>query len=85
MTVSGDTLLRIMRATSAPPLPPRQILGVDDCAFRKGRTYGTILVDLERHCPIDILSDSTAETLANWLREHPRVQIITWDRALDDA
>lgn len=85
MTGSGDTLLRIMRATSAPPLPPPQILDVDDCAFRKGRTYGTILVNLEQHRPIAILPDRAAETLANWLREHPRVQIITRNRALDYA
>ncbi|NJO82164.1 MAG: transposase, partial [Blastochloris sp.] len=50
-----------------------------------GRTYGTILLDLERRCPSDLLPDRTAATLATCLRGHPTVQIITRDRALDYA
>jgi transposase len=46
-------------------------LGVDDWAKRKGHTYGTILVDLERRRVVDILPDATAETVEGWLKEHP--------------
>jgi transposase len=55
-------------------------LGVDDWAFRKGRYYGTILVDLERRCVVDLLPDRRAETLAQWLKEHRGVEIIARDR-----
>jgi transposase len=85
MPISGDTLLRMIRSIPVPsPLEP-EVIGVDDWAKRRGRVYGTILVDLERHRVIDLLTDRTAETLAQWLRSHPGVKIVARDRSLEYA
>ena len=62
---------------------PVRVLGVDDWALRKGQRYGTILCDLERRRPVDLLPERSAEALKRWLRNHPEVQIISRDRGDD--
>jgi transposase len=79
--VSGDTLIRLILKTPLPQRPTPRVLGVDDWAKHKGTAYGTILVDLERHCPVDLLEDRKADTLVKWLQEHQGVEIISRDRA----
>jgi transposase len=66
---------------SLPEGPAPHIIGIDDWAWRKGNRYGTIIVDLQRGCPIDVLEDRAAETVATWLQAHPDVTIVARDRA----
>jgi transposase len=73
-------LLELLEAPSAPERSPR-VLGVDEFAFRKGCTYGTLLVDVEAGQVVDVLPDRTSETFADWLRAHPGVEIVCRDRA----
>ena len=80
MSTSRDTLLRRLKGAAPAADGAPRVLGVDDWAKRKGQQYGTILVDLERRCVIDLLPDRRAETLAQWLKEHPGVEIIARDR-----
>jgi transposase len=77
---SPDTLLRLMRRAALNDHGSPRILGVDDFAFRRGHRYGTIIIDLERHCVVDLLPDRKPETLATWLEHHSSPEIISRDR-----
>jgi len=83
MSVSHDTLLRLIRRAPEPEMATPRALGVDDWAKRKGHSYGTILVNLVTHRPVDLLSEKSAESLAKWLKEHPGVEVISLDRGVE--
>lgn len=85
MGTSADTLLRLLRATPAPVVPAATVIGIDDFALRKGRVYGTIVVNLERHRPIDLLPDRAADTVAARLHASPELAIVARDRSPEYA
>lgn len=80
--VSADAMLHDLHQELTPTQGFQVYhLGIDDWAWRKGQTYGTILVDLDRHVPLDLLVDRDVSTVAAWLKEHPEVRLVTRDRA----
>jgi transposase len=82
---SSDTLLRCVHRVRVELAQPPRVVGIDDWSWRKAHTYGTIICDLERHCPIDLLADRSADSVEAWFKEHPSVEIISRDRGTSYA
>jgi len=85
IATTPSTLLRHLMKYPSRKAHPVRVLGVDDWSWKKGRRYGTLLVDLERREIIDVLEDREGSTLVAWLLEHPEVEIVSRDRATQYA
>jgi transposase len=82
---SPTTLLRRIMALPTEPVETVRELGIDDFSFRRGRRFGTLLVDLERHQILDLLPERTSATAAAWMGQHPEIELVSRDRGGDYA
>jgi transposase len=81
LPISPSTALRIVNALPILPTKNVTVLGIDDWAYRKGLTYGTLLVNMETGKVIDLLIGRDGKSLTKWLMKHPEIEIVTRDRA----
>lgn len=58
MSGSRDTILRLVRQHHLPETVEPRIVGVDDWAWKRRKRYGTLVCDLERGLPIEVLASS---------------------------
>ncbi len=81
--ISGDTVIRLLtRRYLEQPVPIcGPVVGIDDFAFKKRHTYGTIIVDERTHDPVAVLDGRDGATLKEWLRQNQHVTAVTRDRA----
>ncbi len=81
--MSRATVLRDTHRMPLPSYPDVDQIGVDDWAFRKGMTYGSVIVNLRTGMIIDLLGDREKETFRDWLDRHLKVQLLSRDRSTD--
>ncbi len=73
MTSTRPPILRLLRTTEVGKEVAPKKVGIDDWAWKRGHRYGTLICDLEREIPIDLLPDCTVETVTTWFQHHPSV------------
>lgn len=81
--ISGDTVIRMLlkRYGRQPKIKCGNCIGVDDFAFKKRHTYGTVIVDEHTHVPVAILEGRDGAALKEWLKNNKHVTTVTRDRA----
>jgi transposase len=85
LVTSPTTILRRTMTLSAQRSEAVSQLGIDDWSFRRGRQFGTILVNLATHEIIDLLPDRETETAQAWMQAHPEIDVVSRDRGEDYA
>ncbi len=80
VSISPDSLLRLVREVEPPVQPPVKIIGIDNWAYKRRLRYGTLICDLETRRPVDLLPDRSVQTVCTWLEQHPEVEVISRDR-----
>ena len=83
ITISPDSVIRLLlrRYENQPETVCGSIVGVDDFAFAKRKTYGTIIVDEATHKPVAVLEGRDKDTLKKWLENNKHIKAVTRDRA----
>jgi transposase len=83
MAVSDTTILRSVKESvgAQPDGAVIRVAGIDEWAWRKGTNFGTVIVDLERRQVVELLADRSAATTADWLKRHPKIEVVSRDRA----
>jgi len=80
MGFSDATVLWSLFLVPLPEIGQVHIIGVDDWSWRRGKRFGSILVNLETHKIVDLLADREAESVRQWLAAHPEVDVVSRDR-----
>lgn len=81
LKASPSTCLRAIHNMDISVSKSITAIGIDDWAYKKGLSYGTIIINQETGRPIDLLPTRECEDVKAWLSSHPDIKHITRDRA----
>jgi transposase len=77
--LSRDTALRVVLRLPLPDPEVPRVLGVDDCALRRGQSYATVLINAQTGQRAGVLEGRRAGVLGAWLRSHPGAGVVCRD------
>ena len=80
MPTTAKTVIRHVLHLPLPSEGSVSKVGIDEWAWKKGQTYGTILVDLEKRRVVRLLEDRSVESSKTWFRNHPEIRLVSRDR-----
>ena len=78
---SSSTCLRIVNSIEIPQDKNLTTIGIDDWAYRKGLSYGTIIVNALDHRPVELLESRSSDDVIEWLKGQNSIMHVTRDRA----
>jgi transposase len=85
LSASRDSILRLVRHSPLPAPEPPRVVGGDEWAWKRRLRYGTLLGDLERSIPLEVLPDRAVERVAAWFKKYPSLEVISRDRSPEFA
>lgn len=83
IVLSRSTILRDLHRLCPPAYKDVEEIGIDDWAWCKGLSYGTIIIDLRNKRPIDILGNREESSFRSWIENHNQVRLISRDRSTE--
>ncbi len=80
LSLSRTTCLRSLHRFPLASVGQIEHVGIDDFAWKRGKRYGTVIVDLDTHKIVDLLPDREAKSVQTWFEDHPTVGVVSRDR-----
>lgn len=79
--VSHDSANRLLDHIVVEDDPDIEYIGVDDVSSRKGQTYQTVIYAGDDHHLLALLDGRDGKNFKEWLKDHPKINIVARDRA----
>ncbi len=79
--LSSSTCLRYVHQLDVPNQFDITDIGIDDWAYRKGRAYGSIIVDSKTNKTIDLIATRSTDDVSKYLKQYDNLKTVTRERA----